>query len=898
MASIKVIAASALCLTTLGIHGQSVSEELARFAGNVHQFNEFYPQEKVYLQFDNTSYFSGDTIWFKSYVVEASTLNRAPSKVLYVDLLSARGTVLRQLKLRVEAGQADGYIALCDETASALRGAIGYPGGYYEVRAYTSNMLNFSEQSVFSRVFPVYDKEDIDQIPVLAQEKVQFRKEPQKGADLDIQFFPESGNLVRGIPSVVAFKATNSLGAGVNVKGTLSNGTTVETIHDGMGQFTIVPQGQTKMSVEYEGKRYSFTIPAAQESGYVLSAQQSDDAYQVMIQSAGVQKKEMALIMMCRGEVFSYNEITSGTESVSIQKEGIPEGVCQFILYDKSGRKLCSRMVYNHSRQEYPQIYVQADKASYSPFEKVTMDVRLTDHDASYRDRICLSVRDGSIKSVNSQDDLRSFMLLASDLKGLINKPGYYFEAEDNEHRMALDLLMLVQGWERYDWKYMSGQKKYVERHRMEDSLSLNGWVLSPFLKKEMNNVTFDAVVIQPETHKLERFSLATAQGGYFGLNMSDFYGNATVKIWTTPKRHRKAGTDCRLLMERSELPTARQLAFLDILSDANSADLLDMSKSGIRKMFVPDSRKGDIQELKPDTTVRNLAEGFILPDVSIFGKRQFVDYDTFIAFDAERDVERAKDRGEFTTDLEGYLISKGVNIKAFDAAFSTIGDNEGDCARFCPPSPISFGSGGDTRAYYTSDSRTTNFYPETAVQEVNFRHVLPQIAENINTSNQPESWALSTDMDNIKAIYVFDDKVRKANLKNLAGEFQKASGRKAFYVNTVSEKRSLDFVVVELKSSDQLKSHSELYNIGDRDLQIQGFTRQEAQFYSPQYPDGAVPGEVDYRRTLYWNPNVITDADGKAQIEFYNNSYSTRFKVSAAGMTAGGTPYVLEQDF
>jgi hypothetical protein len=53
-----------------------LTQELMRFAGNIHQFNSIFPQEKVYLQFDNTSYYTGETIWFKAFVVNASTLQK------------------------------------------------------------------------------------------------------------------------------------------------------------------------------------------------------------------------------------------------------------------------------------------------------------------------------------------------------------------------------------------------------------------------------------------------------------------------------------------------------------------------------------------------------------------------------------------------------------------------------------------------------------------------------------------------------------------------------------------------------------------------------------------------------------------------------------------------------
>ena len=139
------------------------NESLMRFAGNIHQFNELFPQEKVYLQFDNTSYYQGDDIWFKAFVVKSSNLGRSESGVLYVDLLSPSGVLLQQQKLKIVAGQADGRIQLVDYAtgqARQLRGVRPYPSGYYEVRAYTQYMLNFEPDIIFSRVLPVYQTPD------------------------------------------------------------------------------------------------------------------------------------------------------------------------------------------------------------------------------------------------------------------------------------------------------------------------------------------------------------------------------------------------------------------------------------------------------------------------------------------------------------------------------------------------------------------------------------------------------------------------------------------------------------------------------------------------------------------------------------------------------------------
>ena len=74
----------------------------------------------------------------------------------------------------------------------------------------------------------------------------------------------------------------------------------------------------------------------------------------------------------------------------------------------------------------------------------------------------------------------------------------------------------------------------------------------------------------------------------------------------------------------------------------------------------------------------------------------------------------------------------------------------------------------------------------------------------------------------------------------------------------------------------------------GQRQTSFRGYS-EVPEFYAPEYPDGPIKGDVDYRRTLYWNPALTTDADGTASLMFYNNGYSKQFDVSAEGITPQG---------
>lgn len=74
-----------------------------------------------------------------------------------------------------------------------------------------------------------------------------------------------------------------------------------------------------------------------------------------------------------------------------------------------------------------------------------------------------------------------------------------------------------------------------------------------------------------------------------------------------------------------------------------------------------------------------------------------------------------------------------------------------------------------------------------------------------------------------------------------------------------------------------------------DRRYILKGFA-YPAKFYSPDYSVQTPPEPTDYRRTLYWNPDVKLDANGEASITFYNNSRQTTLSIEAEGQAADGT--------
>ena len=75
-----------------------------------------------------------------------------------------------------------------------------------------------------------------------------------------------------------------------------------------------------------------------------------------------------------------------------------------------------------------------------------------------------------------------------------------------------------------------------------------------------------------------------------------------------------------------------------------------------------------------------------------------------------------------------------------------------------------------------------------------------------------------------------------------------------------------------------------------DRRMVLKGFAVCE-DFYQPDYSKQKPTEAKDYQRTLYWNPNLQLDGEGKANVTFFNNSRQTQLLISAEGMTSSGEP-------
>ena len=898
------------------------ASELIKFADNIHEFNNLFPQEKVYLEFDNTAYFQGENIWFKAFVTHATTLERAPSGVLYVDFLAPTGQLIQQQKLKIVAGQADGVIPLVDAGTQQTRekqGILAYPSGFYEIRAYTQNMLDFNSEAIFSRVIPVYtqpkyvgeyDRSHVEtdsKNPLI--EKIRG-KSKVKNDDVNVTFFPEGGDLIYGLPCRVAFKATGSDGfgrdgvlviSGVRFNFGIGIGASVMfdaardsayTIHDGMGSFIIKHDGSENVYfITSDGESMRVNLPRAASSGYSMMADMiSDSQMQVNIwRTNDCVGEQTALAVTCRGDVIYFEEIKDMENSqLDIDCSEWPVGVCRVTLFNSDGMILASRSIFHGGLElSSPTIKANTDSMSRQSCDKEIIEFKLTDQEGNpFRDRFCLSVRDATDYGGGRSDNLQTNLLLSSDLRGYIHDPAWYLECDDEEHREALNLLTLVQGWERYEWQTMAGLKEFEEKHRVEEGLTMNGWILSYGRREPVSDIGVYASVIPDDDKKLfESFDYQTDSTGYFGFNLSDFYGKGkfTIHLMSQKKEgESKYETSKRIRFERGDRPEPRPYLIQETDLSHNINQIEDYKVDYTDYDLTPEQRK---------------KLGKMIDDVDIeedTPRRRFIDYDTFTSFEAEEDAELELDQGEYTTDLFGYFLERGIRFGYEEPGpiFGTSEESESETS-----SQSTNNSNSDNNSNNNS-SKATYLWP--------FFYVHNQ--EKLLTY-KPFDDPYIIDMIDVKSIIIYDQPKMARDLVDLIPlmmEWVRKHGGYPppqvkvgddFYMFLLTSQARFTLVDIQIKEDRELLFYNEIRNLGKRSTTVKGFTRP-VQFYSPQYPDGPIEGNVDPRRTLYWNPNVITDEDGRARVEFYNNSFTRKFTINAAGITASGTPYILHQNW
>ena len=489
-----------LVLLTLPLHAQS--EETARILSYIQKamnFNKVVPQEKVYLHFDNMGYFENETLWFKAYVTRTYDGHASDlSKVLYVELLNPTGDVLQTLKYPIDSlGQSHGEMKLDTILGSGL----------YEVRAYTRYMTNWGTNAVFSRVIPIFktpktegDYSDLTIASISSHNRLPNRRDPldslyvravEDGIYTDgqmktisVKFYPEGGDMVVGKKSRVAMLAVDDNGHPYEGEGFLMNEkgdvlASVKTDTLGRGLFEVVPDtGRLSLQMRNLRKKEKnqvqfFNLPEAKKEGCTLHVDAVSEQMLATLQCTdGICGSMLGYVLMHNGNIHRCDTLTaSPLIEIELDRQAMPEGVNQMTVFDSRGAIMAERLFFICPKPDRSDsIRVTAITQRLKPCGKVELELH-----ALPNANLSFSAIDAKTMTNGKQGNMKTWMLLSSEVRGYIRDVDYYFEGDDKEHRRNADLLMLTQGWRRYDWRLMSEKYTFRKAQPIEDQFYLNG---------------------------------------------------------------------------------------------------------------------------------------------------------------------------------------------------------------------------------------------------------------------------------------------------------------------------------------------------------------------------------------------------------------------------------------
>ena len=915
-------------VATGAVHAQG---SLELMANRLRDFGARVPQEQVFLHLDNTGYYLGDTLYYKAYVSRGD--NGRPtnlSGILYCELLNDDGYLVERQMIALEKGEGYGNFSLADTTLYA---------GYYELRAYTKWQLNwgvteqphsqwaekyfFSKdmardyyrdyEKLYSRVFPVFDRplapgdfsQDMTLRPLAA-----YYKNPADDPETTLQLFPEGGSLVAGLKQRVAWEVRNQQGR--TLEGTLRvttpDGQVIasETINRGRGIFEVTVPANQRLTAEFTpsasqdnptGTLPATTMLKAEDDGVALRVDTDTAGISISCATAGLaSQEELGITVMCKGILMHFQKIDAAPIHLPLSKAG----VYQVTVFNQDGRVYADRLCFYlpSGFQSSNVTFSGVKTGNYSAFEPVAIEL----HGAPGAS-MSVAIRDAAKSEyVYDTGNMLTESLLSSQIKGFVPQPQWFFQKDEPQRRQALDLLLMVQGWRRYVWKEMAVQGEFQLLHMpesryphwtgqvhnysaeqvlsvfeqrmqkeqdagnddsssdeeqeendgeetMEEKVAVNGNTgltdsRDRFNKRENNlkyPVALHAEFSQPGNEGVEGDMRSQ---GTFALDFPRYYENFLFFLAASDTTKWKKGEPPVWVQngrtKRDELEFPEFYVKLDPVYPRFPKPY-DYYQSHLAPMPKDNPLYNSMNE-----QVRMLSEVTI--GARRNGRRRFGHWRPAFIIDAYDAFNATCDAGF----APGYFM--GAGRFGEDVARTFIGDMKTD-RRY------DVGYRFDGKVYSSGTAmqrRKTNTTKGTRMEPI------PE-----DTYNMPD-----TKLDKYNYLWNLDKVVIFTDYSPRKDQSGKYRGN------------DLPSVTIDLHL---LEADGERLYRKNRFWRMKGFSIPD-EFYSPDYSKQPLPKE-DYRRTLYWNPNVRLDSNGQATISLYNNSSSSILQISAEGWAPDGTP-------
>jgi hypothetical protein len=513
------------------IPGFAHAQDPAQWQDDWRTYQSYNPQEKIFVHPAKTFYLAGETMWYRIYDVDAATnIPLTFSTIVYAELLDKDQHSVLQARIALKEGKG----------AGSFRLPPSIPSGNYQLRCYTSWMKNYNADLFFHQAITIINSfKNVGQPPV-------------SPVPYSIRFFPEGGNLVYGLRSRVAFQLSGNIPNPQNAKGYIldqKKDTIVSLTTDRMGTgsfiFTPTPGNTYQAFITIGDSIVTTRMPVPYEKGYVMQLTEStDDRLKITVQTNMVPTaRTLYLLAHTRGQlhevqsaVFSNTDPSAGGSTgyaeagFYIDKKKLGDGITHLTIFDDHRAPVCERLYFTPPSRPMT-IGAQLSNISYGTRSKA--DIQLTTEQSGHTTKANLSLSVFLLDSLQDipKEDIKSYLLLSSELKGEIKDPRYYLEDSSADARQSLDNLLLTQGWSRFKWEEVLQHKQHyfdflpeingplVTGHLVDRRTGQPGPPTIGYLSIPGRSFVFSAAQSRP--------------GGNIIFDTKDFYGNRDIILQT-----------------------------------------------------------------------------------------------------------------------------------------------------------------------------------------------------------------------------------------------------------------------------------------------------------------------------------------------------------------------------
>lgn len=508
-------------------------------------YNATFPYQDIYVQTDKNYYEVGERIWLKAYLrYGKDKLPDTVSTNLYIDFINWKNKIVATKFLRVKEGVAFADYHIPDSLAE----------GTYKLRAYTNYMRNFPHDFFYTK--SIYIKNSDPQFFTMKDYnllKKHNRKLQRNEKRYDIQFFPEGGYLVAGIESNVAFKAIDDLEKGVEVEGLLLNSKgdellSFESSHKGMGTFRFKPEKGEKYKVKLvfeDRKKRKYDLPETQNYGFVLKKSEDSENFIFSVEAKLPETNDKVisdyfLVIHNAGKLLYVNKYNfyESKNILKIKKNELPTGVNQISLISGNLKPKCERLFYVkgcvQKNIQFSELKKRQKTKEKSDLEIFTPESPLFNYESNLAVSV-VNIEDFSQNWIKTENICQYFSL-ESYLRGRIEDISYYFSGKTEEVSANLDLLLMTQGWRRYNWETINADSLNVN-YQNEHLISVSGQITRDLLGIPIKDIKVRMSLLNKYN---EEFETKTDDKGRFIFSDLDYSDTLEVLIEARKKSGRK----------------------------------------------------------------------------------------------------------------------------------------------------------------------------------------------------------------------------------------------------------------------------------------------------------------------------------------------------------------------